>query len=84
MQHRAPVLRHVAPCIRKNVAHDTCRDRYQMQLPHRAAMAAGLVEALVGRFWSADFQNLALLFLLLAVLMLRPYGLFGERVERAV
>jgi branched-chain amino acid transport system permease protein len=47
-------------------------------------MAAGLVEALVGRFWSADFQNLALLVLLLAVLMLRPYGLFGERVERAV
>lgn len=47
-------------------------------------MAAGLVEALVGRYLNANFQNLALLFLLLAVLMLRPYGLFGERVERAV
>jgi branched-chain amino acid transport system permease protein len=47
-------------------------------------MAAGLVEAVVGRYWSADFSNLALLLLLLAVLMLRPYGLFGERVERAV
>jgi branched-chain amino acid transport system permease protein len=47
-------------------------------------MAAGMVEAFVGRYLSADFQNLALLLLLLAVLMLRPYGLFGERVERAV
>ncbi|MEA2682324.1 MAG: branched-chain amino acid transport system permease protein [Chloroflexota bacterium] len=47
-------------------------------------MSAGLVEALVGRYLNSNFQNLALLILLLAVLMLRPYGLFGERVERAV
>ncbi|KAH0444813.1 hypothetical protein KCU90_g747, partial [Aureobasidium melanogenum] len=40
MQYRAPVLRHVAPRVRENVAHDPCRDRDQMQLPHRAAMAA--------------------------------------------
>lgn len=47
-------------------------------------MCAGLVEAVVGRYLNANFQNLALLVLLLAVLMLRPYGLYGERVERAV
>jgi branched-chain amino acid transport system permease protein len=47
-------------------------------------MCAGLVEAVVGRYLSANFQNLALLAMLLTILMLRPYGLFGERVERAV
>lgn len=47
-------------------------------------MCAGLVEAVVGRYLSSNFQNLALLLLLLTVLMLRPYGLYGERVERAV
>lgn len=47
-------------------------------------MAAGLLEAFVGRYLNSNFQNLALLLLLLAILMLRPYGLFGERVERAV
>lgn len=47
-------------------------------------MAAGLVEALTGRYLSASFENLAVLALLLTVLMIRPMGLFGERVERAV
>jgi branched-chain amino acid transport system permease protein len=47
-------------------------------------MCAGLLEAFVGRYLNSDFENLALLLLLLTVLMLRPYGLFGERVERAV
>src|SRR5579875_525103 len=47
-------------------------------------VAAGLLEAFVGRYLSSNFENLALLLLLLVVLILRPYGLFGERVERAV
>lgn len=47
-------------------------------------MCAGLLEAFVGRYMNSNFNNLALLVLLLTVLMVRPYGLFGERVERAV
>lgn len=47
-------------------------------------MCAGMLEAFVGRYLNSNFQDLALLALLLTVLMLRPYGLFGERVERAV
>lgn len=47
-------------------------------------LAAGLVEALTGRYLNASFENLAVLLLLLAVLMVRPMGLFGERVERMV
>jgi branched-chain amino acid transport system permease protein len=47
-------------------------------------IAAGVVEAMTGRYLSASFQNLAVLLLLLTVLMIRPMGLFGERLERAV
>jgi len=47
-------------------------------------LAAGLVEALTGRYLSASFENLAVLLLLLLVLMIRPMGLFGERIERTV
>jgi branched-chain amino acid transport system permease protein len=46
--------------------------------------AAGIVEAGTGRYLSSAYQNLALLILLLAVLMIRPHGLFGRAVERAV
>jgi len=47
-------------------------------------LAVGLVEAMTGRYLSASFENLAVLALLLVVLMIRPMGLFGERIERMV
>jgi branched-chain amino acid transport system permease protein len=47
-------------------------------------LLSGLLQAFVGRYLNSDLENLALLLLLLVVLMVRPYGLFGERVERAV
>jgi branched-chain amino acid transport system permease protein len=47
-------------------------------------LLSGLLQAFVGRYLNSDLENLSLLLLLLVVLMVRPYGLFGERVERAV
>ena len=47
-------------------------------------LAAGLVEALTGRYLNAGLGNLAVLVLLLVVLTIRPMGLFGERIERVV
>lgn len=45
---------------------------------------SGLLQAFVGRYLNSNLEDLALLLLLLFVLLIRPYGLFGERVERAV
>ena len=47
-------------------------------------MTAGMLEALVARYLSADFQNLAVLLLLLTVLIIRPHGLFGRAQARVV
>ncbi len=46
--------------------------------------AAGMVESLTARYLGGTYQDLMVFALLLLVLMLRPTGLLGERVERAV
>ncbi|HEY4888057.1 MAG TPA: branched-chain amino acid ABC transporter permease [Candidatus Dormibacteraeota bacterium] len=47
-------------------------------------MTAGLLEAFVARYLNANFQNLAVLLLLLVVLTIRPHGLFGRGEGRVV
>jgi branched-chain amino acid transport system permease protein len=47
-------------------------------------MTAGMLEALVARYLNANFQNLAVLILLLIVLSIRPHGLFGRGEGRVV
>ncbi|MEX0427721.1 branched-chain amino acid ABC transporter permease [Nocardioides sp. DS6] len=44
----------------------------------------GLLQGVFGRYWNADLAQLAAIALLVAVLLLRPQGLFGtpERVRR--
>jgi branched-chain amino acid transport system permease protein len=48
------------------------------------AIAVGFVEAFTARYIGVNYQNIAVFGLLLIVLMIRPHGLFGERLERAV
>jgi branched-chain amino acid transport system permease protein len=48
------------------------------------AVAAGLLQAFVGRYIGDQYQNIALFLMLLVVLMVRPFGIFGKREERAV
>lgn len=45
---------------------------------------AGIGEAMVARYLGGDYVNIFLFLLLLAVLCLRPQGIFGVRTERAV
>jgi branched-chain amino acid transport system permease protein len=47
-------------------------------------MAAGLVEAFAARYAGASYQNLSVFVLLVALLMVRPTGLFGEKGQRVV
>jgi branched-chain amino acid transport system permease protein len=47
-------------------------------------MAIGVVQAFAGRHWGGNYENLAVFAVLLAVLMLRPTGLFGRTRERVV
>lgn len=47
-------------------------------------LAVGMLEATSARYLGASFQTLTVFILLLAVLMLRPTGLFGERAQRTV
>jgi branched-chain amino acid transport system permease protein len=43
----------------------------------------GLVEALAGAYLGGEFKLLATFIVLVAVLMIRPYGLFGtHEIER--
>jgi branched-chain amino acid transport system permease protein len=47
-------------------------------------MAVGLIEAESGRYLGESYSNLMVFVALLAVLLLKPSGLFGTRRERAV
>jgi len=47
-------------------------------------LAVGIVEALAARYLGSSYGALSVFVLLLAVLMARPQGLFGERRERVV
>lgn len=48
-----------------------------------AGLAIGLLEALAGAFLGGEFRTLATFSLLVVVLMVRPYGLFGtHEIER--
>ena len=47
-------------------------------------LVVGIVEALAGRYWGASYVNVTIFAVLIAVLMLRPQGLFGTTRERAV
>lgn len=48
-----------------------------------AGLLVGLIEALAGSYLGGEFKLLATFSLLVAVLMVRPYGLFGTReIER--
>jgi len=47
-------------------------------------LTAGLLEAFVARYLNSNFQNLAVLILLLTVLVIRPHGLFGRARARVV
>jgi len=44
----------------------------------------GVVENLIAGYWRADFQSAAAFLLLLAVLAIRPTGMFGVSLERRV
>jgi len=48
-----------------------------------AGLLIGLIEALAGFYLGGEFKLLATFIVLVAVLMLRPYGLFGtHEIER--
>jgi branched-chain amino acid transport system permease protein len=47
-------------------------------------LAIGLAEALIARYLGADYQLLIVFALFLIVVMVRPQGLFGTRMARAV
>jgi branched-chain amino acid transport system permease protein len=48
------------------------------------ALAVGFAEAFTARYLSVNFVNTVVFGLLLIVLMIRPTGLFGQRLERTV
>ena len=44
----------------------------------------GLSEAFAARYWGGEFANVTVVLILIAVLMLRPAGLFVRAKERVV
>jgi branched-subunit amino acid ABC-type transport system permease component len=42
----------------------------------------GLIEALGGRYLNVNYGNILILAVLVAVLLLRPYGIFGGTATR--
>jgi branched-chain amino acid transport system permease protein len=49
-----------------------------------AGLILGIIESLVVRFADVAFQNLAVFLIFIAILLIRPQGLFGQVRERAV
>jgi branched-chain amino acid transport system permease protein len=47
-------------------------------------LVVGTLEALTGRYLGSEYVTLALFALLLAVLLVKPEGLFGQKVNRVV
>lgn len=47
-------------------------------------LVVGILEALTGRYLGSEYVTLMLFALLLAVLLVRPEGLFGQKVNRVV
>lgn len=47
-------------------------------------MVVGIVQAAVQFTWGPDYENLTILVILLALLLVRPQGMFGRPGERAV
>lgn len=47
-------------------------------------LALGLIEQLTQRYWQGGYVNLVILVVLLALLLLRPAGLFGQAAPRRV
>jgi len=48
------------------------------------ALVVGVAQSFSGRYLGAQYANLSLFVILMAVLLLRPQGLFGMRAERTV
>jgi branched-chain amino acid transport system permease protein len=44
----------------------------------------GLIEQATQKYWEGGYVNFAMLFVLLALLLIRPQGLFGEAVARRI
>ena len=49
-----------------------------------AGLSLGVVELVVARLLGATWQNLAIFIVFIAVMMIRPRGILGEKLERAV
>jgi branched-chain amino acid transport system permease protein len=49
-----------------------------------AGLGIGIVELLIARYFGASWQNTAVFIIFITVMLIRPRGLFGEALERAV
>lgn len=49
-----------------------------------AGLGIGIVELLIARYFGASWQNTAVFIIFITVMLIRPRGLFGQALERAV